>query len=211
MDFLDITISYDSIHTQFNTSIFQKILNKYLYLSPRSCHAPHIFKGFIKGELTRYARLSSNAYSYRIIKCLFYQRLVNRGYSRRFLDPIFHGHTWISREHALRPRYRVLLPFVIPYSLRSGHKQLEGIFKNSIHDFKDFFNFSELLLVYSRTSNVCDILTSSALSDDQSLQLSEKKIATRTIWTPAARSITPEGPPPSLAAQDNLWFGFFYV
>ena len=36
--------------------VHQKALNKYLYISPRSCHPPHMMRGFIRTELIRYAR-----------------------------------------------------------------------------------------------------------------------------------------------------------
>lgn len=72
-----------------DTKVFQKPLNKYLYILPNSAHSNHIFKGFILGELIRYVRLSSNESSFREIKQLFFNRLICRGYSPSFLTKIF--------------------------------------------------------------------------------------------------------------------------
>jgi hypothetical protein len=116
-DFLDVSIHYNTHERRISTSVFQKAMNRYLYITPTSCHVPHTLSGFISGELTRYCRICSDVYSYQQIKQQFYQRLVNRGYSRPYLNQLFSRHRWSSRfEEKYRPS-RVILPFVIPFKI----------------------------------------------------------------------------------------------
>ena len=49
-DFLDLTITINDAN-KIETRLFEKPLNKYLYLPPHSCHAPGVFNGFIKGMI----------------------------------------------------------------------------------------------------------------------------------------------------------------
>jgi hypothetical protein len=57
-----------------------KPTNTFQYLHRTSCHPNSVFKGFIKGELLRYIRNSSNKTDFETIKKAFYTRLINRGY-----------------------------------------------------------------------------------------------------------------------------------
>jgi len=174
MDFLDVTTFFNPITSTIGTQIYQKALNKYLYITPESCHVPHMFSGFVKGELTRYARLCSNVYSYEHIKQQFYQRLVDRGYSRRFLNRIFQTHSWSTRlrEPHNRKQWSPILPFVIRYSKRKNIKRVENFFKRMEDSFDDYFSNPKLMLVYSRSKNINDLITSSALTRRQ-IQLLE--------------------------------------
>ncbi len=166
--FLDVNISWDNFNNRFNTSVYQKELNKYMYLTPKSCHTPHTFSGFIKGELTRYARLSSEPFAFNRMKELFYQRLVNRGYSRKFLNYTFKRVNWLNRYNERRVSNKTLLPFVIPYSLRRNHKALEHLFKLMEKDFEEFIPDSKAMLVYSRPPNIINMISSAKLSREQS-------------------------------------------
>jgi hypothetical protein len=171
--FLDLSITWDPFKKKFNTSIYQKELNRYMYISPTSCHVPHVFRGFVYGELTRYSRLSSDVYSYQHMKILFFHRLVSRGYSRRFLTPIFRQHTWSNRFIIPERDQRQLLPFVIPFSRRANLTQLESLFHSWRHAFDDYLDYSKVTLVYSRNANIGDLLTSSALTPQQTRHLDQ--------------------------------------
>ena len=166
--FLDLNLTMNPLTQKIHTSVFQKELNKYLYITPDSCHVPHMFSGFLKGELTRYARLSSDNYSYIHIKKLFYQRLVDRGYARRFLNRIFNQHHWTDRLKERVTSSAKLLPFIVPYSRRANFKTIELLFKKLQYDFEDYVHYSKAMLVYSKASNTKDLVTSSALTNDQS-------------------------------------------
>lgn len=90
VDFLDLHIFERNSDIHHKTH--QKILNKYLYVPSSSFHPAHTKIGFIKAELTRYARLSSEIEYYIETKRLFYQRLRARGYHPKLLQPIFAQH-----------------------------------------------------------------------------------------------------------------------
>jgi hypothetical protein len=171
--FLDLNITF--VNGRFYTSVYQKELNKYFYLTPESFHQPHTFSGFIKGELTRYARLSSTGYSYEQVKKLFYQRLLNRGYSRLYLNTIFKKHKWTIREIAKDRPVNVLLPFVIPYTPRRNMKYLESLFKKMEESFEEYIPTSKVTLVYSKTPNLLQLVCSSSLNKDQKLQLLDSR------------------------------------
>ncbi len=169
--FLDLNITWHPYLRRFDTSIYQKELNKYMYLTPNSCHTPHTFTGFIKGELTRYARLSSHPFAFNLMKKLFFQRLVNRGYPRSFLTRQFRKVSWLHRFNERHTPHTKLLPFVIPYTLRKNHKGLEALFHGLKDDFEPFIPNSKLMLVYSRTPNLINLLSSSTLTAEQSRTL----------------------------------------
>jgi hypothetical protein len=167
VNFLDITISKNIRLSRFETTIFQKPLNKYNYISPSSCHEPHMFSGFIKGELTRYARLSSTAYSYNFTKKLFYQRLLDRGYKRLHIRPIFNKHRWSVRFNQQPTCSKKIIPFVIPYTLRRNAAQLKHTIKDYEEQFQKYLDHSKTLVVYSKRRNIMDILCPSSLSRSQ--------------------------------------------
>ena len=61
----------------------------YLYIPFESFHPTSNKQPFIKGELMRYARNSSNFHSFNETRLLFWKRLRLRGYPAKFLLPIF--------------------------------------------------------------------------------------------------------------------------
>jgi hypothetical protein len=81
--------------TDFNISgllsfrLYQKPQNKYLYLSPQSHHAPHVFKAWITSEINRYCILNSRYSDFMNICGLFKQRLLDRGYKEPFINQQF--------------------------------------------------------------------------------------------------------------------------
>jgi hypothetical protein len=84
IDFLDVDI-YRSPANTLQFKVFQKSLNRYLYLPIHSNHPWHCKTGFIKGELLRYARLSSTEKHFVEMKSLFFIRLQQRGYPASLL------------------------------------------------------------------------------------------------------------------------------
>ena len=81
--FLDIDVSIKD--NKLVTKVYQKPINKYLYLKPSTNHARTVIKNFILQEFKRYRLLCSEKYDYNNIACLFIQRLERRKYSTRYL------------------------------------------------------------------------------------------------------------------------------
>ena len=91
VDFLDLTIYINTttIPPTLLTKIFQKPMNKYLYIPPISFHPLHCYRGFIRGILQHYRICCSPDSDFYNIKLLFYKRLLDRNYSTKFISPIF--------------------------------------------------------------------------------------------------------------------------
>lgn len=95
--FLDVTISKPSDLSntttsgaiQLKTALFQKPMNRYIYIPPTSYHQSPTFKAYISAELRRYTLLNSDPLDLLRSKNLLYERLLQRGYEPEFLRDIF--------------------------------------------------------------------------------------------------------------------------
>jgi hypothetical protein len=72
-----------------DTEVYQKPMNRYLYIPFRSETPRSTLKGLIKGELLRYIRRSSSLRGFLTIAILFWHRLRARGYPSAFLSKIY--------------------------------------------------------------------------------------------------------------------------
>lgn len=162
--FLDLRIKAgDTI----SFSTYQKPANIYQYLTPTSAHPPSTLKGFIVGELIRYSR--SNTYlSDRLgIISDFYLRLLRRGYSRSFLDPIFLGfdatirHFCTAAACQARDRAIISIPFNNQPLTRATRNFMRQLQADAICPDLDF------LLAYSRNTTLLQLISSTKLSLDQ--------------------------------------------
>ena len=122
------------------------------------------FSGFIKGELTRYARLSTDPFAYAHTKSLFYHRLVERGYQRRYLNRIFKKHTWFSRFRDNSPSGAQILPFVLPFTLRNHVKNIQAIIKQHEDDISNWFTFGKVLYAHAKRPSLINRLCPSSIS-----------------------------------------------
>lgn len=181
--FLDLQIYRDGFNKKIQTAIYQKPLNKYSYITPSSAHEPKMFSGFIKGELTRYARLSSTVFAYQEVKNKFKERLIARGYKRSFISKLFVKHTWSKRFSEPPQSDRKILPFVIPYSLRKNQDLLKQLVYANCKQLEDLLDSSRVLVCYSKRRNLSQMLCPSALTRDQRQLLVTKRYqhATRGI------------------------------
>lgn len=87
INFLDLTIFKED--NKIQTRVYYKPMNRFLYLPYQSCHPVSVKKSFISGEILRYKRLNTTVFNYNIQKEIFRTYLLQRGYPKRFLDPIF--------------------------------------------------------------------------------------------------------------------------
>ena len=106
--FLDLLLYKDPACTTLQYSTFQKPLNKYLYIPFDSFHPTSNKKAFIKGELMRYARNSSQFSAFNTTRDLFWKRLRLRGYPARFLLPLFREIRYSDRRKWLIKRSKRL-------------------------------------------------------------------------------------------------------
>ena len=87
VNFLDITISIRD--GQIATTLYEKALNLYLYISPHSCHPPGVLTGLVLGNCHRiYSLCSSKSDVFKHLRN-FYRRLLRRGYNSTTLIPLF--------------------------------------------------------------------------------------------------------------------------
>lgn len=167
IEVLDLKISFNPLPNGMKRlifSVFQKQLNLYNYITPRSCHPRSTLSGFIKGELLRYSRICTLASDFLTIKAQFRQRLISRGYSPKFLQPIFDTigpHVPIVAK-TKRPANRLCLPFYPT----SEDIALQKCLKKAasplyIHTGKSFS------ITFSCSPNLQRHLTQSSLSKEQ--------------------------------------------
>ena len=168
VDFLDLKLFFSNDYLEHCTH--QKKLNKYGYITPKSCHPRHTFSGFIKGELTRYAINSSRLQYYLMTKHLFFKRLLLRGYQRSYLKPLFQNHKYSAKFHVVHKSETDLsvTNFPITYSFRSNIQGLSKRLrvKTNFHCRKLLPNHSTRMS-WKRSSNLVDRLCSSRLTPQQ--------------------------------------------
>lgn len=113
---------------------FQKGLNKYLYLPALSSHSPALQRGFVKGELIRYIRNSSNRADFVTLRDLFRLRLRLRGYPDHWIDQVFRSVSYSDRRQHLQQRKEEdssVLPFIIRGNSRQRRLQLPKILRTT--------------------------------------------------------------------------------
>jgi len=99
--FMDICVYKDDNFNKtgiLSTCLFQKIHNLFIYLRPDSMLPEHIRINFIRQEIFRIRLLCSDDRNYHFFRQLFYNRLLARTYSRKYLDRVFNGCTPIRHD-----------------------------------------------------------------------------------------------------------------
>ncbi len=71
------------------TSLYAKPLALYQYIPPSSCHPPGMLTGLVYGQVLRIFQLCSREHDIDSELRLFYGRLVDRGYQRDGIIPLF--------------------------------------------------------------------------------------------------------------------------
>jgi hypothetical protein len=85
--FMDMTIRIEE--GKIVTALYAKPLALYQYIPPNSCHPPGVLTGLVYGQILRIYRLCSKSTDIDKELLQFYKRLVDRGYSRDKLLPLF--------------------------------------------------------------------------------------------------------------------------
>jgi hypothetical protein len=86
--YLDLTISISHCD-KVEFKLYQKEINKYLYIPPTSNHPKSLLSNIIVQELKRYCLYCSITSDFEELAKKFWTRLLNRGYDEAFLTPLF--------------------------------------------------------------------------------------------------------------------------
>ena len=84
---MDMTISIQE--GRIVTSLYEKAMNLYLYISPHSAHPPGVLTGLVSGNILRIHSLFSEQDDINLRMKQFYARLLVRGYQRNLLIHAF--------------------------------------------------------------------------------------------------------------------------
>jgi hypothetical protein len=159
--FLDLNIKL--INSKIFTSTFQKSLNLYLYLPPRSAHPPSCLKGLIAGKMRRYWIKNSQDGFTEILK-KFIICLTERGHQLKDIIPILQqtaAQLNITCSHKT-PKSNLNTLFIHqtyhPHGIqRSDIRNLYSQILESLLD------FDRMTVAISRPVNLKDILTKANL------------------------------------------------
>lgn len=134
VDFLDLTIIFDSHNGRLLSTVYQKALNKYAYLPWHSYHTKDMKAGFIKGEAMRYARLCGRFNDFLSIINLFVIRLQRRGYPLKFILHQIAKVNWYLRSDYLQEKVK---ENIIPYIFKIEYNP--SVSKQSLREALDQF------------------------------------------------------------------------
>jgi hypothetical protein len=178
LDILDLTFYIKNGRLEFKT--YQKSINKYLYLSPFSHHHPSIIKGFIKGELNRYKITNSERENELLMKNLFFNRLLNRGYTTKYLTSLFNP----TKTHIfIKKSSENTIVFPISYQDSPRVRLLKDIILNlnEPDQIPIYFNSDSLIKhIWCTHPNISNLLLQSRLSKPQSDFLEQYSETTKT-------------------------------
>ncbi|KAL7530340.1 hypothetical protein ACHAWF_003338, partial [Thalassiosira exigua] len=85
-----MTITINDESESIATTLFEKKMALYLFITPNSAHPPGLTAGHITGEVLRIHRLCSEEKDVTERVCTFFRRLVRRGHNPSTLLPLFH-------------------------------------------------------------------------------------------------------------------------
>jgi hypothetical protein len=153
---LDLTIIRDPLTHDLSFKTYTKPMSRHLYIPPSSCHEHHVFPGFIKGELLRFARTCSHSQDFTERKLLFFQHLLGRGYSRTWLSKIMSKTSWQDRIPRPRPSKQLKNFYKVRYSRRPVWKWI----RKSLRGLQDSARFKNVALhPYQNETNALLVTT----------------------------------------------------
>ena len=160
--FLDLNISINQSAIQ--TSTYQKSLNLYLYIPPRSAHPPSCLKGLISGELRRYW-LQNSCEDFKTFAARFMERLVDRGHLIQDLAPLFlnAAATLTNNSQPNQPKENSSILYIHwtyhPNGLQ--RKDIRAAYNSTL---KPLLDYDKMTVAISRPRNLRDELTKTKLS-----------------------------------------------
>jgi hypothetical protein len=97
---MDMTLTIAD--NKFDITLYEKPLNLYLYIPPSSAHPPGMATGLIFGMVLRIMKLCSKITDVQRQICVFYRRLLRRGYSKEQLTLLFNKAIVNAHQHFRR-------------------------------------------------------------------------------------------------------------
>ena len=179
--YLDLTIfKGKNFETQgrLDTKVYTKPTETYQYLDRTSAHPLATFKGFIKGEVLRYARLSNNENDFVTKRDNFKEKLLARNYTGQEFDRAIKGVSYKERSNLLLPKFReenVPLVFKTTFTPHIKTKELKETLLRHWHLISDDPNLCQIfpkppVLAYKRARNLKDYLVKSRFKSDGDLE-----------------------------------------
>ena len=156
---LEILLHKNNHNNQYiiHTKTHQKLLNKYLYIPYNSFHPQHTKLNWIKAELTRYARLSSNITYFNHTKQQFYQRLIARGYPHSKLNKIFTNFNYETHHHKIpnnNDNENKPFTFTVPFNPTTINFNPTTIFLNNIYLEAIPKNYRNIVTAWKQPNNL---------------------------------------------------------
>jgi hypothetical protein len=91
VNFLDLTINFDTIQMKLHFSLYIKPTNSFSYLKTSSNHPSHIFKNIPTSLFLRIRRICSSFTDYLYFSRMLYFQLIKRGYESKILSGIINS------------------------------------------------------------------------------------------------------------------------
>ena len=173
VNFLDLTVLKQDNRIFFRT--FQKQHNLYQYLPPNSLHSPACISGFIKGECIRFIRCNTDILDRKFFCLRFRERLLARGYSKRYLDRIFSqiSFSFRSLPNPSLSQNLKLIPLIVPFSNSVAIKALKRLIYILNH--LPFYSDQKIrfILAFKRNPNVLSLCSRSNITRRQERYLQD--------------------------------------
>jgi hypothetical protein len=81
--FLDLDIKLDYADHKISHKLYQKSINRYMFLPQTTAHPKHMLENFVKAEVRRFVLNSTLEGDLQQALQLFHQRLIARGYKKK--------------------------------------------------------------------------------------------------------------------------------
>lgn len=163
VEFLDVSFNVDTYTRRLHSSIYFKSISKFNYLSPSSCHPPHVLRGWISAEIKRHYQLTSHPITRDCNLLLFKEHLLTRGYSLAFVNSLLNK---AKIEYHNPPQNRSpstkIIHCILPYypdatSIRIANT-INAFLKETA---RNFFPDHRPLIAYSKLPNLASFLSKS--------------------------------------------------
>ena len=172
--FLDLNVNVSANYSIY-FSLYQKPINIYQYLPPFTYHSPSILRSYIYGELLRIVRCCTLVPDRLDHFYLLFNRLLKRGYSKRFLLSIFCLVNIQDAPVPVRPRAATrIIPFVTRFARKPYVRLIQKlVYEFNLHPVCQARGY-RLLTALSKQKNLLQLCSRSNLNPEQERRLADK-------------------------------------